>query len=374
MGTNWRNLTLENFRDKLPAVLNKLLDQKDSETLLLNQLPKEWSPKDVCSIDANQKADPFRLWELIGLWLMNNMRYFEAINVFNLLYKHLLQGQVEIQSRVHKGAPLLWISECFNALDYLTHAKRYLMLTLVEDSLTYLGEIDPNNTGSYSRLVWRYGLPGIELERYAKEFNKLAISNPIESRFPEWLLQEIDQKWMIEFPTFYESQKYMISEEYARFLINQLGESSGKILERLSSYFLSAIPGFRATTRRLSRSTDYDIVCAVEGPELDFRAELGRYFVCECKDWKDPADFSTIAKFCRVLDSTKCKFGILLSKNGVTGKNKGTDAEREQLKIYQDRGLVITILDITDFNFLANGGNFVTLLREKYEQIRLDLI
>ena len=41
---------------------------------------------------------------------------------------------------------------------------------------------------------------------------------------------------------------------------------------------------------------------------MDFRAELGRYLVCECKDWADRAvDFTAIAKFCRVLDSAKCK-------------------------------------------------------------------
>jgi hypothetical protein len=54
------------------------------------------------------------------------------------------------------------------------------------------------------------------------------------------------------------------------------------------------------------------------GMDVDFRSELGRYFVCECKDWKGPADFASMAKFCRVLDSTKSRFGILFSKNGIS--------------------------------------------------------
>ena len=75
-------------------------------------------------------------------------------------------------------------------------------------------------------------------------------------------------------------------------------------------------------------STDHDVVCSMEGFEVDFRSEFGRYFVCECKDWKDPADFTTIAKFCRLLDSFKARFGILFSKRGISGENRSLYAAR----------------------------------------------
>jgi len=40
-------------------------------------------------------------------------------------------------------------------------------------------------------------------------------------------------------------------------------------------------------------------VCAMEGAQADFRAEFGRYFVCEAKDWaKSAGNFSEFAKFC----------------------------------------------------------------------------
>jgi hypothetical protein len=111
----------------------------------------------------------------------------------------------------------------------------------------------------------------------------------------------------------------------------------------------------------------------MEGFDLDFRSELGRYFVCECKDWEAPADYSTMAKFCRVLDSTKARFGILFTKNGITGTQRTTDAAREQLKIYQDRGIVIVTIDQTGLSAIASGGNLVSLLRDQYETVRLDL-
>jgi hypothetical protein len=75
-------------------------------------------------------------------------------------------------------------------------------------------------------------------------------------------------------------------------------------------YIALVRPGsfFAEYRRQLTPSSDYDIICGIEGLHMDFRAELGRYLVCECKDWADRAvDFTAIAKFCRVLDSAKCK-------------------------------------------------------------------
>jgi hypothetical protein len=268
MAINPNDIGPDDLERLLPEDLFELLRKRDSAALLLERLPKVWSPKDVSPPVGEQKTLPLRLWELIGLSFKDHDRPFEAIAVFNLLYQHMLRAQIEHNYRTHKGMPLLWISECFFMANFLLHTKRFLMLTLAEDALTSPGKVDPNMTGTYFRLVWRHGLPGIEFERYVDEFKQIATQNPTQSRFPEWLLQEIDQSWMTEFPVLAESPNYFITEEYVHFLINQLGEPSGKVLERLASYLLSAIPGFRATTRRRSRSTDYDVVVQSKGLRL----------------------------------------------------------------------------------------------------------
>ena len=156
--------------------------------------------------------------------------------------------------------------------------------------------------------------------------------------------------------------------------MKQLGDPTGKSLERLAQYVLSCMPGCRTVRRQRSSSTDYDIVCSMEGLELDFRSELGRYFVCECKDWVCPADFITMAKFCRVLESTKSRFGILFSREGISGRAKTKAAKREQLKVFHDRGMVIVVVDLHDLEKISEGSNFTTLLRSKYESVRLDLL
>jgi hypothetical protein len=111
----------------------------------------------------------------------------------------------------------------------------------------------------------------------------------------------------------------------------------------------------------------------MEGFDVDFRSELGRYFVCECKDWSSPADFTTMAKFCRVLDSFKAKFGILFSRSGISGQRGTAFAALEQLKVFQDRGIVIVVLNLQDLESVAAGKSFISLLRTRYESVRLDI-
>jgi hypothetical protein len=353
--------------EKLEPGLLPLLDKRDGAARLTQDLPNVYSPEKI--IDGSKEC---RAWELAGLYYLNRGRPYEALPLFTALYDHMLAGQGNGR-RVHKGMPLVWICECYLMMGFAALPKRYLMLTLCEDAISEKGKVSAETGGIYFRLVWRHGLADSELKRYAAQAYELFVKYPTESLFPEWLLQELDNNWMTEFPVSQEAAVYSANPRYVKYLVNRLGDVSGATLERLADDILSCMPGCRTTRRRRSHSTDYDIVCSVEGLEVDFRSELGRYFVCECKDWQSPADFTTMAKFCRVLDSTKSRFGILFSKSGISGQGRTTDAEREQLKVFQDRGMVIVVIDQVDAEYVARGGNLINLLRAKYERVRLDL-
>src|SRR5438132_13756006 len=129
------------------------------------------------------------------------------------------------------------------------------------------------------------------------------------------------------------------------------------------------MPGCRTMPHKRSDTGEYDLVCSVDGLESDFRSELGRYFVCECKDTVRPANFTTMAKFCRVLDSVKSRFGILFSRRGISGEGTRRDAALEQLKVFQDRGIVIIVVDQQDLERVARGTNLIRLMRKKYERV-----
>ena len=98
-------------------------------------------------------------WENIGNFYKNQGRLYEAISIYYSLYEQYLFAQEKSKTRAHKGTPLVWISDCYSALQSPVLAKRYLMLTLCEDALRESGKVSPNTTGVYFRLVWGSGLP-----------------------------------------------------------------------------------------------------------------------------------------------------------------------------------------------------------------------
>lgn len=359
------------IREKVPPDLQRHLNERDGAATLTQKLPQFFSPDQIANPSVEQRA-----WELIGLFYFNQpiRRNFEALRIFLALYQHMLDAEKESGKRVHKGMPLLWVGESYASSNFATLRKRYLMLALCEDAIRGKGMVAPESTGVYFRLVWRLGMRDAILRRYAEECYRLAMEHPVEGRYPEWILQNLDQDWMTELPSPAEANEYNANTHYLKSLLAKLGKSEGTALEQIAEYTMLCMPGCRTSRRKRTPSTDYDIVCSMEGFDVDFRSELGRYFVCECKDWNRPADFTTMAKFCRVLDSVKSKFGILFSRGGISGAGDARYAEREQLKIFQDRGMVIVVLDEADLERVAAGANFVNILRRKYERVRLDLL
>jgi hypothetical protein len=352
--------------EKIDPELASLIAQPDKTDQLIETLRRNYPPAKAAGGIGMQA------WDYSGLALRSGRRVHEALAVHWAHYQHLLDGQ-EGGSRIHKGTPLVRISDCFAALGYRVHARRYLMLTLCEDAIQEKGKkISPQTTGVYFRLILG-GVTDHQLQAYASRLYELANKMPNEALFPEALLLQLDDDWLTELPSEAEALFYRANPKYVQHLLSNLGDPSGKTLELLAQYLMSCMAGCRTRTRLRSRSTDYDVVCAMEGFDLDFRSELGRHFVCECKDWNKPADFSVMAKFCRVLDGTKSRFGILFSSEGITGAGKTTDAEREQLKLFLDREIVIVVLNREDLQKVANGMNLITLLRNKYETVRLDL-
>jgi hypothetical protein len=313
-------------------------------------------------------------WNIVGMFYRRRGRFPEAVSIYLALYDAMLAFQGRENTRCHKGMPLIWASDCYRELGYGLTSRRFLMLTLVEDAIRENGLISTEKTGVYFRLAWTGRLSDGELKRYAREIDALNKSHALEARFAEWVLQELDNEWMTQTPDFREAGAFVTNPRYIRYLIDQLGEKSGTVLQRLARYLVSCMPGCRVVDKDRVRtpSTDYDVVCSAEGVELDFRSEFGRYFVCECKDEKTPADYSTIAKFCRVLDSVKSHFGILFSREVISGEGERRYADLERLKIFQDRGTVIVVVDKCDLERLANGANFISILRTKYEQVRLN--
>jgi hypothetical protein len=94
------------------------------------------------------------------------------------------------------------------------------MLTLCEDAIQGEGKIDPDTAGVYYRLISE-GLSETDLQKYASAIYKLSQEFENEARFPDALLQKIDDNWLTEFPAPSEGSFYRINPYYLRHLLYQ---------------------------------------------------------------------------------------------------------------------------------------------------------
>jgi hypothetical protein len=336
--------------------------------------------------DKNTLTELATLDEIKNTWVGCALiyRYFQnqypnALKVLFAFYQKLIEYQIASKVWTHKGYPLAFIRDMYMLMDCRVLAKRIAMLTLIEDSIGDMktaGHLKKNEAGIYPRLSFYHGMSDDNIDDYFKEINVLYedLGEP-ENYLPERILQELDKSWMLEFPESSESLIYSVNTIYIQELLKELDDDKkGLNLELLADYLLSAIPGFRTGRRMRSKSTDYDVLCALEGLDKDFRFELGKYVLVECKNWNQVADFSVISKFISTIDSTRCSAGILFSKNGISGEQNDRNAKREILKVYQRNGITLLVVDKNDLEKVAKGANFIEILRRKYEINRFDLV
>ena len=362
------NIKTHPLINKIPKEFRPLMEERDGAPKIVNKL-KELYPPDVVSRVGEQQ----NTWQYIALFYRDTNRLHQAIQVISNLYYHMITFQIQSNTQTHKGMPLIWMRDFHLSLGHSVIAKRLAMLTLCEDAIRDQGKVNADESGTYFRLAYEHGMSDREIERYIQRAYEIYMKSPNESRFPEWILQKLDKDWMVETPAISELFIYTPNIKYIEHLLHLLGDKTGKTLEILSDYILSVVPGFRTNIRQRTPSTDYDIVFSIEGSAIDFRSELGRYVICECKDWTKKVDFTTIAKFCRILASTKSKTGILFSREGISGTKNNKNAARELLKVFHDSELTILILNSADIKSLIDGKNLISILRKKYENVRFDL-
>jgi hypothetical protein len=247
-----------------------------------------------------------------------------------------------------------------------------MFLTCVEDAIRDNGSFN-REAGVYFRLNYHFGMSNDEIDELGRKLYEISLKNPQTVFYPESYLQIYGDSWKTTLTAVEEQSIWDLNPYYFQQLVASIGDGSGRSLEDLAEYLLMCLPGARVKKRVKTYSTDIDVLCVLDGLFYDFRSELGRYLICECKNWKRKANFTTVAKFMRVLDSAKCKTGILFSKSGISGTKRRKDAEIEIIKYFQEREKVVIVITESDLARIALGASFITILREKYESIKFDL-
>ncbi len=94
--------------------------------------------------------------------------------------------------------------------------------------------------------------------------------------------------------------------------------------------------------------------------------------ITECKNYKDPVGVTWVGKFASLLDVSKLDLGLLIAKNGITGKHNWDAAKGLIRKISLKRGTIILDFKLSDFRDME-GKNIMNLIAAKIDYLNLDM-
>jgi hypothetical protein len=153
-------------------------------------------------------------------------------------------------------------------------------------------------------------------------------------------------------------------------------EQKGSSLEELAQFLFESVPPLRCKYRNLiTRSSEIDLVIEYDRSKgvVPVFEEWGRYCLVECKNWSKPVGAQVIRDFVGKLHDSKVRLGVILSKNGITGVDRGSDAVRTIYNKFQSENLLLLVFSIADLQVITDGKAFAKALDRKADELRFDI-
>ncbi|MGE7915298.1 hypothetical protein [Lysinibacillus xylanilyticus] len=151
-------------------------------------------------------------------------------------------------------------------------------------------------------------------------------------------------------------------------------KEKGDALETLTRETLKMLMLFDALPNLHTSTNEIDFLCklsksgniALSKGYINFHKE----FLIECKNYNEKVDVTYVGKFAALLINHGMKFGIMVSKEGITGANtKWSYAYGWTKKLYLKCNVLIISLTLDDFRLMLEKSFF-----EIIEEKKLDII
>lgn len=377
--------------DKVAALTKDVIDRTDRAL-------DRHKDKLIDNPRAIEEREDYGIWMACIEYYMHTGRETDGLLMANELYQFLNLYQRNSGIRVHKGDTLWMIALLHEQVLRPWHAQRCKLLAICEDALTHFESVSTASASSLSPHYVEYAASypyltnqlGMRDEEIATLFDRIrrnvAPGERHEGRgqfYPEAalsLLSRIDRKFYDrahratvsanDYGIFVKNRSYLAT------LVEMLGkDKNGRALEELALYLLSCVPGCRAIPDQRTTDAQHDVYGSFDGQPPDFRSEIGRYFICECKNWSNPVKAATLAAFSQRLHDAHLDFGILFSVKGLTGKQRNTDAASTRRKTFSREGRVIAVVTAADLQALVDDDelSFLDILRREYEAVKFDI-
>ncbi|WP_437494095.1 restriction endonuclease [Sorangium sp. So ce1014] len=143
----------------------------------------------------------------------------------------------------------------------------------------------------------------------------------------------------------------------------------------LAAYLLSHIVGCFPV--RKSETSDFENDLVIRNlsrhvsPALDI---LGRYFLVECKNWKNTVGTHEIAYFANRVRYGRVRFGVLFAREGISGDAEDGGGENGRFMIhraYHQDGIVVAVVTASDLQRICDGTeSTLAMLLRKHDEVR----
>ena len=155
----------------------------------------------------------------------------------------------------------------------------------------------------------------------------------------------------------------------------------GKKLEELSTILFQKSAGSLLDVYRNCRTSTNEIDLLIRWTE---RARLsgiqaafpyfGDSFLCECKNYDGPVNVTYVGKFSSLMSAANTNFGIMISWEGITGRNKWSDSQGLIKKIALREKRYIIVLDKDDLEKIYKKEESVfSVIYDKYIALKNEI-
>ncbi|TYL35856.1 hypothetical protein CV102_25560 [Natronococcus pandeyae] len=151
----------------------------------------------------------------------------------------------------------------------------------------------------------------------------------------------------------------------------ETNQEKGDTFEDLAKILFNALDNVVVRDTNVKNNTgEVDLIVEYLGSDdLTIFDDWGRYFLVECKNWKDSVGVSEIRDFYGKMDKTKVDLGIIFARNGISGDN-GVNAKRWIQDYYQRDSCMILVISEEHIRLLLEGESdlYSTLDDEMYKR------
>jgi hypothetical protein len=151
-------------------------------------------------------------------------------------------------------------------------------------------------------------------------------------------------------------------------------DHKGAVLEELGCYLFGKMKGLELYAKNKfnkSGSREFDIILTNDrrNSELHF---LDGFIPIECKNTTKKTTSEQVNWFANKVSDTTCRYGILLTLSGVTGRNETEAAKSEIIRAVSKLKVGILVLTRAEIMGLRSTRDLANLFQQKWQALCLE--